>query len=810
MAKQDLDINSLNELDNDKQGFIPKIKEKISALLAKLKKLDKKQKILVFGGLGGAVFLFLLLCVLLIVLLSKPSAKTSAKTQEKIEKVAVNKDNDDEEELPAELLQSLPKMNSVVVPIDNKELNGMIQKADMLYANGNVLEALNVYDKIANFSQSLASYNLGVVRLRQKEYQAALKSFEQSIDMGEDVSLNAFNAAISARYMNDKKTYEYYLNLAAKELTKENQEAFYSYLYALIQFYNQNYFATLSALAHPNSDAFVSKSDDLLVKTFLIFNDYENAINILEKDAAKDYKTLGLLYARMGDYLKARQYLLRYTNKNPEDHEAQMALQIVFLKMRDYASAAKGLEPFLEKKEVQKQVLDTYPIKVVLHPKLFDVNLAQEIFVKSILEPQDLAVYKILFYYAPFKVFNIRDALGKLNQGGILSSKNIQATEEKVIEGQTVAHIDKNIAEALIYVNQKKLRKALKVLESVLEKNPNHSILHYNAGLLYAQMENYAQAYKHFMKAYHLNTKELDSAMYAIVASYFLGKDATRMQNDITKKFEELVTDNPEKRKFLLAFFGYLNNNIADEMLWINQAKDQKSVYYALKAAYAIRSKNQKALVDSFAALKQIYKDDFITDIFYAVAQDFNSNFKQTVLKLHNQLTKKIVNLDSVFYGPALAREFYAYIGYITGSLQNQENVLQEKLTSTLEDTNGILQALALVNIYQHKFEQAYDLYNILINKLNEADAHTQFLAAVAAMGIDDKNNATLLLQLSKMESDSEFEARLVLGMLYQQEGNLQSAITHYNMLVGKTFDTNFFDFEIDTQKILNLRKQVK
>ncbi|MCE3039623.1 tetratricopeptide repeat protein [Helicobacter anatolicus] len=805
MAKKKLEVNSLEESEESKFSRIFKID--IKALIKKFRSFGTKQKAIFLGIIGGVFLSLLALIILWAISHKKMHGK---EIQDSRERVAVSKKKQDlDEEIPSEVLQSLPKLNTLANPINNKELNGLIQKAHMLYSNGNVLEALNVYNKIANFSQSLANYNLGVVRLKQKEYAMALESFKQAISSGDDISLNAFNAAMSAKYLGNQDSYKYYLNLAAKELSQENSEAFYSYLYALIQFYNQNYFATFSALKNPNSDAYVQFSDTLLVKTYLIFNNYENAIDILEKKSQKDYKTLGLLYAKIGDYDRAKQYLSQYIYKYPEDRDVKLALQIVYLKMKDFFNAAKILEQFADKNE-QEEVLKSYPIKVVLHPKIFDINLAQELFVKHILDTQDVMAYKILFYYAPFKVFNIQDALGALHQGGMLLSGNILASEEKVIEGQTIAKIDKSIAEALVYVNQKKVRKALEILKTMLDQNPNHSILHYNAGLLYAQMENYTQAYKHFIKAYYLNTQEIDSAMYAIIASYFLDKNTKRIQNDITKNFEDLVIQNPEHRKFLLAFLGYLNNNVADEMLWIDQVKNKKSIYYALKAAYAMRSKNQKALEDSFMALKDMNPNDFIADIFYMVARDLKTSFKQIALGLHNLLVQKVNNFDSIFYGPALARELYAHIGFITGSLQNQEEMLRKKLTETLEDANGILQALALVNIYQHKFEQAYDIYKVLIEKLKEDDSHTQFLAAVAAMGLQDKDNATLLLQLSKMEAESEFEARMALGMLYQQRGNFRTATGYYNMLSGKIFEPQFFDFEIDTQKILDSKRHKK
>ena len=58
---------------------------------------------------------------------------------------------------------------SLINPTPSGELSEMIQKANILYNNGRVEDALEIFDKLALYSQSLANYNLGVIKITEGE-----------------------------------------------------------------------------------------------------------------------------------------------------------------------------------------------------------------------------------------------------------------------------------------------------------------------------------------------------------------------------------------------------------------------------------------------------------------------------------------------------------------------------------------------------------------------------------------------------------------------------------------------------------------
>lgn len=799
MAKQPLDINSINASNNNtppnaqKNAFLEKLLKLKELLITRFQKLDKKQKIISLAALSG----ILILIIGLILALALRHKKTSQPTKPSMQP------NEQSEEITHELLNSLPKVESKLAQTSNSDLNSLIQKANILYSNGNKLEALSIFNKINTLSQSLANYNLGIMQLNQKDYDSAMKSFINAINAGEDISLASLSAALTARYMGDAKSYAYYLNQATKTLHEENKRPFYSYLYALIHYYNQNYFAVLSGINNPTSQAYVPQQAALGAKAYLVFGDNLNAIKSLEQ-APKDnldIKNLGLLYARLGDYEKAKKLLLKYEESNQKDPETKMALELIALKNSDYISAAKILDTLSKNDSMQDQAQKSYPIKVILQSRLFDVDDAQKNFIQQGLGNAGFLADRLLFYYAPFKVFDARQSLDTLKQSGIFSGYNIIASEQKILQSQTITHINQQITQALIAIHHKDLRKALKILQDSIATNPNHSILHYNIAILYAQANEYQKAYDHFLRSYYLDSKNIDSGLFAILTSRFLQKDVDRIKLDITQELDKIKTTK-DQLNFFYAFLTYLNDGGVNEMSWIDKAENPLPLYYALKAAYGLQAKTYQSAHAAFEKLLQFYPDDLITLTMENLTENPVIGFKQIALKLHRMLINQVINLDTIYYGPAIAREFYVYVGFIAGTLKTQEDIIQEKLIGERTNIAGVLQLLGLLSIYQHKFDQASAIYDVLINKIKEDDSRTQFLSAVSAIGTGNYDNAALALQISKMESEDSHETRLVLGMLYQQTGNFRAAANHFNAIADKPFTSSYFDFIIDTQKI--------
>jgi len=76
--------------------------------------------------------------------------------------------------------QIVKKLEKKKIPKD--ELKVLIKKANILFKSGKKQEALNLLEKISNYSESLSFYNLGVIQIKEKHYKKALIAIPTSIE----------------------------------------------------------------------------------------------------------------------------------------------------------------------------------------------------------------------------------------------------------------------------------------------------------------------------------------------------------------------------------------------------------------------------------------------------------------------------------------------------------------------------------------------------------------------------------------------------------------------------------------------------
>lgn len=778
------------------KALLGALKAKIAPLVARF----KENKILLIGAIAIAVLVLVFIVLLVILLVS------GDKQEQKTESAPISR----------KIIQPAPILSGVKRPeVDETELGNMIKKANILYTQGDKLEALTLFDNIAAYSQSLAAYNLGVIKIKEGDYKKAISSFDNAIYAGEDISVSAFNAAYSAYMLGDMNLYEYYLGISSSYLYNAVNQPLYSYLYGLLQYYKGFYFESLSPLLNPSSQSYAKESKKLASEVFLIFGDEYNALAQLKQAADKeDNLAIALLHARLGEYTQARQYLYEYLGSHAGDPQALMALQLIETKSGNFKESALILERLNASEQTQK-IFDTYPIRAKLRDDLFDINLAQQNFWNRRFEHNKMLGYKILFYYAPFLVFDAKNALEIIDDGNLNAhSSNIENAKNTLQEGQKVSQVNRSIAQNLRFLMENQnIREAIKSMEQSLKTYPNHSVLHYNMGLLYAQMSDFDNAYTHFIRAYHLDGNNTIAGIFAIMCAELTYRDTSRLSNSISNDLSEINFSSTLEHDFLLSLFRYTSESPTDSLSWFDTLQKQpsserKPIYYALSAVYGIYTANGAQITSAFESLKSFYPKDVVSNTMYELGKRFGNNLKEFALQMNIIYKEKNLDMRSIYYGASLARELYVYVGFVTGSLRSIEEELEDKLVAETRTSNGILQALGLSYIYSNDFEKAFAIYNSLLDDLKEDDSQTRFLAAIAAMGANRHENAVALLQLAKIESATNFEARYALGLLYQENKNMKAAIQHYDKISHTNFESEFFDFEIDTSNLLNPQQE--
>ncbi|WP_299327069.1 tetratricopeptide repeat protein [uncultured Helicobacter sp.] len=808
------DINSIQEdkAPEVEQKSSAGFKQKLTALLDSLQNrfakfftsptFDKikQNHFLLYSAIGGVALLVMVLLLLLILLLL-PSKKSAP---EKLESTPLESQISQEE---MQKLLSAPLPAPSIEEEQDSSVDNLIIKGNMLYDQGYRQEAYEVFRKIADFSQSIANYNLGTMELKSELYQDSIAAYNDSIQTGQNVSVSAINAAVAAFKLDRFDLYGHYVKIANDNLSEILNEPFYSYAYALVSYYQDRYFETLSPLLNPNSIDFATQNNRLAAHVFTIFGDDVNALNHLKAAAnPEDNKAIGLLYARQAEYASAKAHLLRYLQDHPQDIESLMALQIIELKLGNYAEAAANLDSITSQKKFQQIAKITYPIKVVINPELFDVSMAQKTFWERDFENKDKIGYKMLFYFAPYRVFDAKKALEEIAQASNFAHINITEGKNILLRSATTSKIDREIIRTLVQLESKDLRAALKFLKTSTASNPNHAILYYNLGLVYAQLGQYEEAYTNFIRAYYLDQSDYISGIFAVLSGRFSHKDTDRVVFDMVQSYQDHEAQDHIKDTTLHTFYGnflnYLNDNQIQESDWIAQAKVKEPIYYALEYVYALKNKDKEAMLEHIGALKNLFPNDVVVNILSILTKSFGDSVQDISISMYNLFNSDNLDLRPLYYGGALPRELYVYTGFITGSLQNQAKIMQAHLTAGPQDPRGTMQTLGLIGIYQKDFQKAYTIFNTLVDELHESDSHTRFLAAVSAVGAGNYGDATLLLQLAKMETPNAYEARYALGLLYQAAGNLKAAATSYNFISLADFRSEFFDFQIDTQKI--------
>jgi len=683
--------------------------------------------------------------------------------------------------------------------IEASELENMIERANYMYANGNQTEALKLFEKIALYSESISQYNLGVVRLKEKEYTAALENFKRSIAMSENRCVSALNAAVCCLHLKQKDNFEYYIDLAHAYLNTESNSPMYSYYYSLINYYRGNYFEALSALNHPTTDEYQLTQNKLKASIDTLYGNYSGAIDTLENPMQEiDSFSLGLLYANNGNLSRARDYLNTAIIQNKKPVEESLSLVFVDLKLGQHQEAGEILKRISDK--YPNDVYTPYPIKVFLKSTLFDTNTIQKAYrnIDAKVHPQ---TYPKIFAFAPYKIFNANQTISYIRKGNAnIYIDDIDSAKEYLEKSSRASDVDYGIALAIQKALRFHLRDANIHLQKLLRAHPQHSILQYNLALTYAQLGDYTKAYDHFLRSYHLDANNYLSGIFALMTSEMISKPNPKLLSILKENLnQEPKTEESDLYQTLLSIS---ENNYPSSSRWLDNHYKERPLYLVMKIIIAqeLGMEEQAKAASEKLAYTQPY--DALPHLLY-IDTHFNNEAPKAYARLSlNYLKNQKLNNEDIYFGPQISRDKAIAMAAITGRLEPLIQSLQTKLQTTTENRANITSALALAYFYNQDFEKSYTLYNEAVDTYKLADERTLFMAASASIGAGHYQNAIALLELSKMTNPNYLENRYALGLLYMQVQNNPAAVIQFTKMGNKGFKSNTFDFKIDTDKL--------
>ncbi|HEH4820227.1 TPA: tetratricopeptide repeat protein [Campylobacter coli] len=702
-----------------------------------------------------------------------------------------------------DIIASKPIEQPVVMPDESYNYNdmtrvdGMMQKANALYLKGEVEQALKVYEQIAVYNESLSNYNLGVSQMNEGKFDEAFDSFKKAIANGENQSVAAINAAVCALKLNDKEKFKYYIDLAQVYLPKEGKSKLYDYYLALINYYKGYYPEALQMLQRVNSEPYTDVAKYLSAKIYAKMDfDAKSVQQLNTQGSFEPSLSLGLLYARMGEYDKAKIALNTAMKIERDFNQSLSALTLVDIKTGDFQDMLLRLQDTYRNDEDKYKILDRYKIKVRLNKELFNIAIAQRNFSNDILKKQK-DQFDLLFYFAPYQVFDSKQASLYIKKANITNFVDDSSDGQSYLaRSQALSSTNVKISNIINDALNQKLRLANKEFQALLEDYPEHSILQYNLALTYAQMQNYELAYKHFSSSYHLNPKNYLAGAFAMFCGKLSDNDTTKLYHEI---LDNIAADsnfkaNMQKNMLFLANGDYIS------MLPYLDENGQKTPLNLIFETIIAKNNNLNNQVDvRIAKLRSELPQDIVANILYFNSLNSNLNIKEYAQNAQIHFKNLQVDYRSVFGGSNIARELYVNLMHIAGLLNLERQKFKTLINTSKVKDEGMIQTLAYLDIFAQQYEESYALYNTLIDEYGAKDSRTLFLASVAAVGANNPNSAIALLQLSKLTDKNNKESKVALGLLYQEVGNYEAAMTQYRTLPND-FKSEFFTFDIKNQ----------
>jgi len=675
---------------------------------------------------------------------------------------------------------------------ENSQIQRWLHEAQKLYKEGKTEEALQLYQKIARYNRALSWFNIGVAKLKDQNFTEAIDAFDKASLDDKLKCESALNAAVCAYNLKNKKLFERYMQLAKEYLVYEQESPLYSFYQTLLNYYQNAYPEALVSITHPTSDYYRPKELFVGSKIYTSFENLQNAINMLEHaDSAKDFFTLGLLYANTGEFQIASDYFRKAIEIKDHLKESKLALSLAQNQLGNLETTARLMEEVIQK---DANATDIYPIKVKLKASLFDPVTAQEAFQKELFLNK-FYKYSLLFYYAPFKLSFYGNGMTSIKKG----ARNIDIDKTKsamayLTTSQNIAQVNLEIARAIEFSLSHRLYETEAIFKDALKKYPWDAVLHYNLGLTYAQMFNFKEAYKEFAKSQTLDATLFEAAIFKSFCAALINKDPTIENLEHVYALLSLSKDAIYKKRIAALI------NISKDTPTMPDGYLPANVHpfdTAIDMVFAYNRSEENAWKESTEAMKKLLPRDLVANILYLDAHNDKKDIKQYARKIQEALIDTNLDYRPLYFGETLPRELYVKTLSIAGVTHMLMNKLDKESTKYGEYIAFRL-TKAFTAIYTQQFEKAYKLYNDLIDNCGQSDSHTLFLAAVAAIGSGHHANAIALLELSKLTDTSNMESRYALGLLYQEAKNFDGAAIQYRKIGNSGFRSSYFTFYIN------------
>ncbi len=663
----------------------------------------------------------------------------------------------------------------------------LTSKAKELYESGKTDEALKIYQKISFFHKSLASFNLGVADIKDKKYKEAIKKFEEAFALDDLKFESSLNKAICYKYLNDKENFQKEIKKADEFIISKYNSPLFDYYFGILEYYKDNPFESMIVLKKYNSTYNSKNRNTALAKEYTYIKNYNLATEAIVKTKNSDYLfTMGQLYAKNGEYSLAEKAFRNSLKNKKYPMLSRVALSLVQNKLGLFEECSSNLKTINSK--YGDKATKLFPIKVMIKKSLYDPVKAQREFKSSIFNDKKNR-FGLIFYYSPYKLYDPSQSNNIIEKGAKeIYIDNISSANAYLNQASSISQINLEIIKGLKLLEKHKVYEANTLFKTLIDKYPNHSVLHYNLALTYANIGDFKNANKHFDKSYILDSSNYLALFYTAYTDVLQNKDFDEKALENVMKYA-----NKKTRQELTLLYKIINNDSA-----INIEKDIKNRPFdlILNIIAANILGDEKLYTEYSRKLKTILPKDLVANIIYVDQTNKDKNIKDYAKSVQENLTGTNLDISPLIYGGVFARELYIKILSIAGVTRIAKERLENEL-HTNQNQVSLLLSLAYTYIYTKEYEKSYQLYNKIIDDFKVDDPHTLFLASVAGIGSKHHANAIALLELANLDDKNQYESRYALGLLYQEAKNFEGAAIQYVKIGNSGFKSKYFDFDL-------------
>lgn len=687
----------------------------------------------------------------------------------------------------------VPQIKPGVKPkISASELEQLIEKAKALYESGDKESALKLYGEISVYSESVSNYNLGVAKMGDGDYKGALGYFKNSIKSSDNELPSAINAAVCLFKLGDREGAKEYIALAKASLPRYVNSPLYSYYYALISYYEGDYYEALAAVSAPTGKFFTAESNEIAKRAYLLFDDGTDMLEILKKEKNRNYLTMGFLQARDGKYKEAIDSFEAAKRKDDEKLKALMAQALVYLKAKSPFQTSNALKEAMGISEANATRI--FDIQIFLKQRAFESDMIQEKLLNEFISNQK-SVASILFYYAPYKIFNPNKTVSSIKKGEAgLMVDDIKAGASYLENAAKQSRINAEMIRGIDYALSGRVYLANRQFKSIESRYPTHPVLLYNLGLTYAQSGDFREANRYFIKAYNFDPKNYEAGLFAIITSKIMGVPFDRIKDSLDADL--FGPNNFANKSEYGAMFSYALDNSVGAIDWLMNGQKKSASSLALATVVSLKLDKRNAAISSAKALSDMMPKDIVAGGLYIFVKNSGENVKFFAREAQAYLNKGYYDVGSVYYGPDIAKDMFISLHRVSGLLTRAKDMYEKRLAIERVDRAQLLKGYGSVLMYLKMFKEANAAFSSVIFDIDYVNANTLFMAGASAIASGKHSDAISFFELAKLYDPTNIESIYALGLLYLEAANLNQSATQFKNIKGM-FESEFFDFDI-------------